>query len=59
MSMCDQKLQVADNRDYYLNNEDSLQEAVHSCDAMNFLILHQNVMSVVNKYNDFVNFLHP
>ena len=48
-------IQMIDDCDYH--NEDSFQNKIRSCDGATFLILHQNVRSIVNKHDDFVNFL--
>lgn len=46
---------MIDDCDYY--NKDSFQYNIFFCDRVSFLIFYYNVRSIVNKYDDFINFL--
>ena len=50
-----QMTKYIDDCDYFCEN--SFQYLKRSCDRVNFSILHHNVRSIVNKHDDFVNFL--
>lgn len=46
---------MIDDCDYH--NKDSFQHNISSCDRVSFSIFHHNVRSIVNKHDDFINFL--
>lgn len=46
---------MIDDCDYY--NKDSFQYNIFFGDRVSFLIFYYNVRSIVNKYDDFINFL--
>ena len=48
-------IQYVDNCDYY--DENSFQKLIKSSYNSNFSILHLNIRSIANKYDDFVNYL--